>query len=133
MEFIYNDGGRSNYYKAKNVGDCVCRAIAIATNTDYKVMYNLLKEYNHGITPRNGVYKDVYKKLLADLGWTWIPCCGRGVKKNNIHLNPNELPNGILICRVSGHLTCVIDGVINDTYNCSREETRKVYGYWIKK
>jgi UDP-N-acetylmuramate dehydrogenase len=24
------------------------------------------------------------------------------------------------------------DGVIFDTYDCSREETRKVYGYWIK-
>ena len=132
MEFVYNDGGRSNYYKAKNVGDCVCRAIAIATNTDYKVIYNLLKDYNHGETPRNGVYKEVYKKLLADLGWSWVPCCGRGVKKSNVHLCPTELPDGVVLCRVSGHLTCVIDGVINDTYDCSRNETRKVYGYWIK-
>ena len=46
MEWIYNDGGRSNYYKAKDVGDCVCRALAIATGTDYKVMYNLLKGFD---------------------------------------------------------------------------------------
>jgi len=26
----------------------------------------------------------------------------------------------------------VIDGVINDTYDCSREGTRCVYGYWEK-
>ena len=132
MEWIYDDGGRSNYYKAKDVGDCVCRALAIATGTDYKVMYNLLKKYNNGVTPRNGVYKAVYKKLLSDLGWTWIPCCGRGVKNTNVHLKPTELPDGVVICRLSGHLTCVIDGIIYDTYNCSRGETRKVYGYWIK-
>lgn len=36
MDFVYNDGGRSRYFKAKSVGDCVTRAIAIATRTDYK-------------------------------------------------------------------------------------------------
>ena len=34
--FIYNDGGRSKYYQLEKVGDCVIRAIAIATETDYK-------------------------------------------------------------------------------------------------
>lgn len=133
MEFNCNDGGRSKYYKAKNVGDCVVRAIAIANNMDYKITYNLIKKYNDGETPRNGVRPIVYKKVLADLGWTWIPCCGRGVKRSNVHLCAKELPDGIVLCRVSGHLTCIIDGVINDTYDCSRNETRKVYGYWIKK
>ena len=40
MKWIYNDGGRSKYYKATNVRDCVCRAIAIANNEDYKMVYN---------------------------------------------------------------------------------------------
>ena len=132
MEWIYDDGGRSLYYKAKDVGDCVVRAIAIANNMDYKQTYQLVKKYNNGETPRNGVYKEVYIKLLKDLGWKWIPCCGRGVKKQNVHLHKDELPMGILICRVSKHLTCIKDGVIFDTYNCSRGGTRKVYGYWIK-
>ena len=39
MKWIYNDGGRSFYYKASNVRDCVCRAIAIANDEDYKVVY----------------------------------------------------------------------------------------------
>lgn len=133
MNWNYDDGGRSKYYKKKNVGDCVVRAIAIANNMDYKEIYQLVKKYNDGETPRNGVYKKVYFKLLADMGWQWIPCCGRGVEKQNIHLREDELPDGVVICRVSKHLTCVKDGVIFDTYNCSRGGKRKVYGYWIKK
>ena len=38
--FIYDDGGRSKYYRMKfksdRVGDCVIRALAIATGGDYK-------------------------------------------------------------------------------------------------
>ena len=47
-------------------------------------------------------------------------------------MSANELPNGIVICRLSRHLTTVIDGVIFDTYDCSRDGTRMVYGYWTK-
>lgn len=34
------DGGRSLYFKADRVGDCVTRAVAIATGRDYKEVYN---------------------------------------------------------------------------------------------
>ena len=47
-----------------------------------------------------------------------------------VHLNPNELPKGRIICRVTRHYVAVINGVINDTYDCSRDGTRCVYGYW---
>ena len=33
LEFSYNDGGRSKYFKGE-AGDCVVRAIAIATDSD---------------------------------------------------------------------------------------------------
>ena len=52
---------------------------------------------------------------------------GSGCK---VHLSEDELPNGRLVCNLSGHVTCVIDGVINDTYDCSRDGKRCVYGYW---
>ena len=35
-----------------------------------------------------------------------------------------------IVVSVSKHLTAVIDGVIHDTHDCSRSETRCVYGYW---
>ena len=131
MEFIYNDGGRSKYFKAKNVGDCAIRAIAIATDKDYKEVYNDLKKLNNGVSCRNGTPKKVDKKYLTQLGWVWHPTMliGQGCK---VHLDANELPQGTLIVHLSRHLTCVKDGIIYDTYNCSRGERRCVYGYWTK-
>ena len=46
------------------------------------------------------------------------------------HLREDELPNGTLIVKVSRHLTCVKDGVLYDTYDCTRDGERCVYGYW---
>lgn len=139
MEFVYSDGGRSNYFKAEKVGDCVTRAIANATGIDYKEIYDALnnlakserktKRKRRVSSSRNGVYKDTFKKYLESKGYKWIPTMqiGSGCK---VHLKADELPDGVLIVSLSGHLTCVKNGVIYDTYDCSRDETRCVYGYW---
>jgi hypothetical protein len=37
-----------------------------------------------------------------------------------------------LLVKVSGHLTAVVDGVLYDTYDCSRCGMRRVYGYFSK-
>ena len=47
-----------------------------------------------------------------------------------VHVNPEELPKGRLILNLSRHLTTMIDGVVNDTYDCSREGTRCVYSFY---
>ena len=141
MEFKYNDGGRSKYFKAERVGDCVCRAIAIANDMDYKEVYDLINKYarkerigirKRGISnSRTGVYKDTIRKVLEDLGWSWTPTMTIG-SGCNVHLRKEELPSGTIIVNVSKHTTCVKDGVINDTYDCSRGGTRCVYGYYTK-
>jgi hypothetical protein len=141
MLFNYNDGGRSAAGYKGETRDCVCRAIAIATGQNYSDVYDTLvnKIKNARQTrriknshPRTGVNKIVYKPYLEKLGWTWVPCMtiGSGCQT---HLKDNELPSGRLIVRVSKHLTSVIDGIINDTFDCSRDGTRCVYGYFIKK
>lgn len=142
MEFICSDGGRSKYFKG-TTGDCVCRAICNATGKDYKEIYDLINTYSKRerkgtrkkgkSSARNGVYKDTYKKIIEnELGWKWHTCMtiGSGCQ---IHLNERELPSkGSLIIRCSQHLTCVKDGKLYDAYDCSREGTRCVYGYWSK-
>lgn len=127
--FEYNDGGRSKYFSAKKVGDCAVRSTAIASQRDYKEVYNLYKKIS-GKTPRDGVSKTAIRKVMEILGAKWVPCMtiGSGCK---VHLKAEELPMGRIVCNCSGHLVAVIDGVINDTYDCSREGTRCVYGYWI--
>ena len=73
----------------------------------------------------------VLKKYLQKLGWKWTPTMfiGQGCK---VHLKKDELPSGTLIVSCSKHVTVVKDGVLHDTYDCSRNGTRCVYGYWTR-
>ena len=136
MKWINNDGGRSFYYKASNVRDCVCRAIAIANDEDYKVVYNALKRLNNNISPRDGLYESVYSKLLKSWGWKCISC-----ENKNIHLKEDELPDGIIICKIEGHLVAIKDKIAYDTWDCTKVRKGKLKGkadivkvkkYWIK-
>lgn len=157
MKWVYDDGGRSKYFDAQNVGDCVCRAITIATGKDYLEVYNELKKRaklettrvinkyrgHKRSTVRDGVAHETYQPYLRDLGWTKHSTClpGKGVM---CHLTAEELPKGTLIVQISKHLVCVKDGVVYDTYNSSEKEyyddlgnltlndRRAVYGYWTK-
>lgn len=138
MKFQFNDGGRAEAgYKGKNAGDCVVRSIAIATNKPYQKVYDALNEladeYNMceggNSSSRTGLYKETIREYMTSIGAKWTPTMfiGSGCK---VHLKEGELPMGRLVVNVSKHLVAVIDGVINDTFDCSRNETRCVYGYW---
>lgn len=141
MKFIYSDGGRSKYFKAEKVGDCCVRAIANATGIDYKEVYDslnlLAKRERVGnrkrsiSNARSGVYKSTADKYLKSLGWKWHACMtiGSGCQ---VHVKEDELPSGELVLNLSRHFTCVKNGVLYDTYDCSRGGTRCVYGYWYK-
>lgn len=128
MKWVYNDGGRSNYFKANKVGDCVTRSIAIASKRDYKEVYDFIRKLQHK-SPRNGVDNKYLRKIAEHFGgvWTATMTIGSGCK---VHLKEGELPMGRLVCSCSSHYTAVIDGVINDTYDPSRNGTRCVYGYY---
>lgn len=134
----YNDGGRAAAGFRGDTGDCVTRAIAIATQDDYRRVYDVL----HGIardrgaqgrkaSPRNGVARKDYDRYLAAIGWAWTPTMAIG-QGCTVHLRADELPAGRIIVRLSRHLAAVIDGVLHDTFDCSRDGTRCVYGYWRK-
>lgn len=138
MKFQYNDGGRVEAGFKGKTGDCVVRAIAIATQLSYLKVYDDLNELSKtkkfrklNSSSRLGVDKKVLKHYLIELGWTWVPTMfiGQGCK---VHLKGEELPNGHIIVSLSRHYVAIIDGVIHDTYDCSRDETRCVYGYWYK-
>ena len=126
IKFKYNDGG----WKGAKRGDCVIRAISIATERPYDLVFNelmdLAKEKQN--LPND---KKVYKPYLEELGWTWVPTMGIGTGCK-VHLKESELPKGRVICRLSKHLVAVIDGVMNDIYDSSRDGTRCVYGYFAK-
>lgn len=131
MKWIYDDGGRSAAGYKGNSGDCVTRAIAIATGKPYQEIYNAIncaaqnerngKRKRGKSSARDGVYKPTYRKLLESLGWKFTPTMkiGSGCK---VHLWGEELPMGTLIVSLSKHLVAVIDRVIHDTSDPQRDE-----------
>lgn len=146
MEININDGGRAQAGYKGTAGDCVVRAIAIASGLPYQKVYDDLKEANtahvstrrdraaraikrKGTSPRDGNYRKVYHNYLLGLGFTWTPTMGVGTGCR-VHLKEGELPQGRIIARVSKHLTAVINGVMQDTFDASRAGTRCVYGYY---
>jgi hypothetical protein len=146
LPFQYNDGGRVDTGFKGKAGDCVARAIAIAAQRSYGETYCDLaaiqvrmpktkRRKKAGIkSARNGVYirSKLFKDYMKRLGFIWMPTMqiGSGCKT---HLAVGELPPlGRLVVQVSKHMVAVIDGVIHDTYDPSRDGTRCVYGYYIK-
>jgi hypothetical protein len=142
MKFQYNDGGRAKAGYKGTTGDCVCRAISIATGLDYEEVYRSLNTFcsvERGLVKkgrksgaRTGVPRKVYQTYLETLGWEWVPtmAIGQGCK---VHLKEEELPRGTIIARLSRHMCAVVDGVVHDTYDPTRNESRCVYGYFRKK
>lgn len=141
-DWVYDDGGREAAGFKGRTGDCVCRAIAIATETPYKEVYDLINEYSkrerigkrkkHKSSARTGVYKTTIRKIMTEhFGWEWVPCMaiGSGCK---VHLRGDELPAGRLVCSCSKHSVAVVNGVIHDTYDSTRDGQRCVYGYYRK-
>jgi len=139
LKFVQNDGGRAAAGYRGKAGDCVTRAIAIATGLPYQEVYDrlntiagserLTKRRRRKSSARRGVHKDTKRKLLESLGWKWTPTMGIGTGCR-VHLRADELPNGRLVVALSRHSAAVIDGVLHDTYDCSRGGTRCVYGYF---
>lgn len=139
MRFQLDDGGRAAAGFKGHTGDCVTRAIAIATEKPYQETYDAIngvsanerssKRRSGKSSARTGVHKPTYRKYLESLGWKFTPTMGIGTGCK-VHLRDGELPSGRLIVAVSRHLVAVIDGVIHDTSDPSREGTRCVYGYY---
>ena len=143
MKVILTDGGRAAAGLPKG-GDCVTRAIALASGLPYAHIWNLVAQVNAAMpktrrrkktvgkhTASAGVYTEskLFKDLMHKLGfvWTTTMTIGSGCQ---VHLRDGELPPGRIIARVTRHYTAVIDGVIYDMHDPSRGGTRCVYGYW---
>jgi hypothetical protein len=139
-----DDGGaKASGFKVE--GDCVVRAIAIATSKPYREVREELvkralahaKQQSHGgytarRIRRSGGEKgwnaeEVWVPYLESLGWQYIDTDERKVR-----LRADELPKGRLIVSINCHLVAVIDGVIHDTYDSGGAGRVSVHGYHIK-
>jgi hypothetical protein len=123
-----------------NREDCVTRAISLAANIPYHVVADAIadgakRERPRGSGERSSVSHGVFtsrvwfKRYMQSLGFTWTPTMGIGTGCT-VHLRADELPMGHLVVMVSRHACAVIDRVLYDNHNSSRNGTRCVYGYW---
>ena len=136
MQFEYNDGGRLEYFKGEKAEDCVARSISIVTGLPYIDVYKRLAEGNATQrgggkrSARNGIStkRKWFRDYMTELGFVWTPTMKIG-SGCTTHLRADELPKGKLVVSVTRHMTAVINGVIHDTHNPSRNGTRCVYGY----
>jgi hypothetical protein len=140
--WVYDDGGRAGAGFKGHAGDCVARAISIATERPYADVYRTLADASagyqrrrgskpHARSARNGVPKPIIRKVMAEWGWLWTPTMSIG-SGTTVHLRADELPAGRLVVQVTKHVCAVIDGVVHDLGDPSREGTRAVYGYWSR-
>lgn len=145
--WAYSDGGRAAAGYKGVTGDCVCRAIALATEIPYQDVYEMINVFGKSerrrppkrpgerrrvaerSSARTGVYPRTCRRIMEYLGWEWTPTMAIG-KGCTVHLRADELPKGRLVVSVSKHLVAVVDGVILDVVDPSRCGTRCVYGYW---
>jgi hypothetical protein len=140
IPYVPDDGGREAAGFRGYTGDCAARSAAIASGRPYREMYDAINELaqrerrgrrKRGTSnARLGVYTPTMHRLMESLGATWTPTMqiGSGCR---VHVRADELPaRGRLVLNLSRHFAAVIDGVLHDTHDCSREGTRCVYGYW---
>jgi len=142
IPFVQHDGGRAEAGFRGEAGDCVCRAVSIASGRPYAEVYRFLADGTgkqrassrtgrRSRSARNGVHvrRKWFKDYMRGLGFSWVPTMAIG-SGCTVHLRADELPRGRIIVGLSRHFAAVIDGVLYDTHDCSRDGTRCVYGYW---
>ena len=129
--FTYNDGGRAAAGYKGNAGDCVTRAVTIASGLPYQKVYAALsagsktqRKTKHGgphSSARDGVdvKRKWFKDYMASIGFRWVPTMAIG-SGTTVHLNADELPSGRLVVAVSRHYTAMIDGIIHDMHDPRR-------------
>ncbi len=128
MEFMWNDGGRAACGFVGTTGDCVTRAISIATGSVYRDVYAELGEASQK-SPRCGMPIDIAASYLAKRDWQ--NCDGLGKT-----FDGKGLPDGVVILHVSSphrrshHFCTVVDHVVHDTWSPSDDEDYVINRFW---
>lgn len=110
--FVYYNANPSK----KHTGDCVVRAISVATNIPYKIIENKLY-YTGKLLECDPLCLNCYTFLLDKyFNFPKVYAKGLTIKEfADIH------SKGIYLVRVKGHLSVVYDSRIIDIWDCSDE------------
>ena len=115
------------YYNANPSGDklpdCVIRAISLATSIDYNVVIWLLEDIGNAFSC-DELCVDCYSNLLTQV-FCFEEYNGEGKAVSEII---RQYPYDILLLRIQGHLTCSVNGIVFDIWDCTNELCDR---YWI--
>ena len=135
IKYEFDCGGRHKYFncycqlKKYGAGDCTMRAIAIATETDYKVVWDSLADISKetGYLPND---RETCEVFLSRIGWERQ----KPIRKSNgrrIKLKDTPVDKNVnYIFHTSNHWVAVVNGVARDLGKWCI--TRCSNSYWIK-
>ena len=97
--------------KGRFTNDCVIRAISLAEDKTWNETYDELSE----IAQRNGIILDDVQFVEPLLDSRYERMCFR---EKYVGEFIEEHPKGVYLITMKGHITCVINGVLYDTFDC---------------
>ena len=110
--------------QGKFVGDCVKRAITIATGKDYKEISRELNRFKklHNADSFNDWRRNVepYLKERLNAVKMSFPAVKGNPRMNGTRFC-EEYPNGTYILQMANHVVCCKDGILYDTWDCSEK------------
>lgn len=127
--FRWTDGGRASEGLGEDpTGDCVVRAISIATRLNYVTVRAMILDQARRLRmrcePDRGVHRTIYAALLERLGWTRVrPGDKRVASAKRLILNTTR------------HLVAVVDGVVYDTWDPMTKDdprARRIENVWVR-
>jgi len=126
MKYQFHDGGRSNtaFRKKTDLGDCVVRALTLATNLNYTLVWHQLCDIAK-LTGRYPNEKETYELFLAKHGWI-KQRTPRDKNKKLISLNKWDFKKQAVIT-FSSHLVYINKKTVFDTWDCRHQKIRNYY------
>ena len=129
LEYHYNDGGRAAAGFRGKTGDCLVRAVAIATGLPYRDVYHTVSSTmkKHGYRASGNVYLQTQE--LRKPGMLRVGAVQRLVLKDygfvKVSLPPGPRPTytqafqqfGTCIVSTNGHVATLMDGALQDTFD----------------
>lgn len=106
--------------------DCVCRAISLALDEDYYKIKNKLYLVAE-LFECEMLCVCCYKYLLDE-----VYGLERLEEYDGLSINEfsKHCPKGVYLIRTDNHLTCMVEGTVFDTWNCTDNEIRLIWKVW---
>lgn len=113
----------------RNVGDCAVRALTVALDVDWEEAYELIARagYNMADMPSSD---SVWGAVLRSNGFYREAVPNTCPECYTVADFAMDHPKGVYVVGTGGHVVTVVDGVLYDSWNSSKEIP--IY-YWHKK